>query len=179
MLYAHAVLRRALKQAMRWGMIPRNPCDAADPPKAGRDEMKPLDREQARQLISVSRSDGDRLEALWLLALHTGMRPGELLGLKWEDVELEARTLLVRRTLSPQGVFAAPKTVRRRGRIDSHFRKHRSAQAPSQSTARGAPGLRRAVARSGTRISFQLRHASLTPQRRACLQVAAEASRAA
>lgn len=132
--YAHAVLRRALKQAMRWGMIPRNPCDDADPPKAGRDEMKPLDREQARQLISVARSDGDRLEALWLLALHTGMRPGELLGLKWEDVDLEARTLLVRRTLSPQGVFAAPKTARSRRRIDlttgsiETLRRHRKAQ---------------------------------------------------
>lgn len=109
--YAHAVLRRALKQAMRWRMIPRSPCDAADPPKASRDEMRPLDHDQARRLLNTARSDGDRLEALWVLAIHTGMRPGELLGLKWEDVDLETRALRVKRTLSHEGVFAAPKPL--------------------------------------------------------------------
>ena len=62
--YAHTVLRRALKQAVRWGMIPRNPCDDTDPPKVSRDEMRPLDRRQARRLLSAARSDSDRLEAL-------------------------------------------------------------------------------------------------------------------
>jgi integrase len=116
--YAHAVLRRALKQAARWGMIPRNPCDDTDPPKASRDEMRPLDRRQARRLLGVARSDGDRLEALWVLAVHTGMRPGELLGLKWEDMDLEAGALQVKRALSPEGEFAATKTARSRRRID-------------------------------------------------------------
>jgi integrase len=132
--YAHAVLRRALKQAVRWGMIPRNPCDDTDPPKASRDEMRPLDREQARRLLNTARSDGDRLEALWVLAIHTGMRPGELLGLKWEDVDLETGTLRVKRTLSHEGVFAAPKTARSRRRIDltpgsvEALKRHRKAQ---------------------------------------------------
>ena len=132
--YAHAVLRRALKQAMRWGMIPRNPCDDADPPKANREEMRPLDREQARRLLSFASSDGDRLEALWVLAIHTGMRPGELLGLKWEDVDLEAGALRVKRALLPEGEFAATKTARSRRSIDltpgsvEALKRHRTAQ---------------------------------------------------
>jgi integrase len=132
--YAHAVLRRALKQAVRWGMIPRNPCDDTDLPKASRNEMRPLDRRQARRLLGVARSDGDRLEALWVLAVHTGMRPGELLGLKWEDMDLGAGALQVKRALSPEGRFAATKTARSRRRIDltsgsvEALQRHREAQ---------------------------------------------------
>jgi integrase len=96
--YTHAVLRRALKQAVRWKYIPRNPCDGADPPKVQRDEMRPLDREQARLLLEAAGESGpngepDRFHALYVLAVHTGMRPGELLALKWEDVDLEAGIL--------------------------------------------------------------------------------------
>lgn len=54
--YTHAVLRRALKQAIRWKYIPRNPCDDADPPKVQRIEMRPFDREQARRLLDVAQA---------------------------------------------------------------------------------------------------------------------------
>jgi integrase len=67
--YTHAVLRRAMKQAVRWGMIPRNPCDDTDPPKLQREEIRPLDREQTRRLLKTI--EGDRLEALYTLAVHT------------------------------------------------------------------------------------------------------------
>jgi len=113
--YTHAVLRRAMKQAVRWGMIPRNPCDDTDPPKLQREEIRPLDREQACRLLEAA--EGDRLEALYKLALHTGMRPGELLALRWEDVDLDGKTLRVSRALS-EGQFTPPKRAKSRRSID-------------------------------------------------------------
>jgi integrase len=71
--------------------------------------------EQVKVLLEVAR--GDRLEALYVLAIHTGLRQGEVLGLKWEDVDLESGTLRVRRTLvTARGgpVLMAPKTKRSR-----------------------------------------------------------------
>jgi integrase len=64
--------------------------------------MHPLDREQARRLLEAA--EGDRFEALYVLAVHPGMRPGELLGLKWEDVDLDGNggSLRVNRALSPK-----------------------------------------------------------------------------
>ncbi len=73
--------------------------------------MHPLSTEQTKVLLEAA--CGDRLEALYVLAVHTGLRQGELLGLKWEDVDLEAGTLQVRRTLATAKggpVLAAPKT---------------------------------------------------------------------
>jgi integrase len=76
-----------------------------------REEIHPLTPEQVKQLFEAAR--GDRLEALYVLAVTTGLRQGELLGLKWDDVDMEARTLQVRRTLmTAKGgpVLSAPKT---------------------------------------------------------------------
>jgi integrase len=97
----HSVLRKALKQAVLDGLIPRNVCEAVKPPKAERKEIAPLDREQAKALLEAA--SGDRLEALYVLAVHTGMREGELLGLKWEDVDLERGVLRLRRSLVREG----------------------------------------------------------------------------
>jgi integrase len=97
----HSVLRKALKQAVLDGLIPRNVCEAVKPPKVERKEIKPLDREQAKALLEAA--SGDRLEALYVLAVHTGMREGELLGLKWEDVDLERGVLRLRRSLVREG----------------------------------------------------------------------------
>ncbi|HTF33362.1 MAG TPA: hypothetical protein VK714_06620 [Myxococcota bacterium] len=71
----HAVLRRALRQAVKWNMIPRNPAEVVDRPRAPRPEIKPLDVGQGRQLLEAAR--GDRLEALYVLAPTTGLRQGE------------------------------------------------------------------------------------------------------
>ena len=76
-----------------------------------REEIHPLTPEQVKTLLEAAR--GDRLEALYVLAVHTGLRQGELLGLRWEDVDLDEGTLHVRRTLtSAKGgpVLSAPKT---------------------------------------------------------------------
>src|SRR5215212_4977415 len=113
--YTHAVLRRALKQATRWGMIPRNPCDDADAPKVQRDEIQPLDRDQTRKLLQAAKDD--RLYALYVVAVTAGLRPGEMLALCWSDVDLETGTLRINRALS-DGQFAAPKTSRSRRKIE-------------------------------------------------------------
>lgn len=107
--YTHAVLHRALKQAVRWSLIPRNVCEGVDVPQVRREEMRPLNAEQARRLLRSA--SGERLEAFYVLAVHTGMRPGELLGLRWEDVTLsdEGGTLQLNRALS-DGELATPKT---------------------------------------------------------------------
>ena len=92
----HGILHQALEQAVKWGAIPRNVCKAVTPPKPNPEEIRPLDAEQAKRFLEVSR--GNRLEALYVLAVTAGLRVGELLGLKWEDVDLDTKTLSVRRT---------------------------------------------------------------------------------
>ena len=94
--YLHVVLHRALKQALRWGLVTRNVAEAVDPPKVHKKEVTPLSPEQARAFLDTAR--GDRLEALYVLAVHTGMRQGEHLTLRWDDVDLDAGVLRVRGT---------------------------------------------------------------------------------
>lgn len=105
--YTHAVLHRALKQAMRWGLVPRNVCEDVDRPQLKRDEIQPLDREQTCRLLQAAK--GDRLYAQYVVAVTAGLRPGEMLALRWSDVDLEAGTLRINRALSGSE-FAAPKT---------------------------------------------------------------------
>src|SRR5215216_4596338 len=89
----HHVLHKALSQAVKWNLIPRNPADAVKAPTASSKEMHPLSVSEAQRLLEAAR--GGRLEALYVLALHTGMRRGELLGLKWEDVDLDSSIICV------------------------------------------------------------------------------------
>jgi integrase len=96
------------------GLIPRNATEAVKPPQPSREEMHPLTPDQAKLLLQVAHEVGDRLEALYVLAIHTGLRQGELLGLKWDDVDLDDGSLQVRRTLTitKNGpVFTSPKTT--------------------------------------------------------------------
>lgn len=94
----HTVLRKALQQSVRDDVLPRNVCDAVKPPRRVKKEMRPLTPEQAKTLLEAAR--GDRLEALYILAITADLREGELLGLRWEDVNLEGRVLRVRRQLT-------------------------------------------------------------------------------
>lgn len=113
--YIHAVLRRALVTAEKWGMVTRNVAKLVDAPRVPKHEISPLTPEQARTLIESSIDDRHR--ALWITALGTGMRQGELLGLLWEDVDLDAGRLRVRHTLANvQGelTLLEPKTDRSR-----------------------------------------------------------------
>jgi integrase len=70
--YIHTVLRRALKQALRWNLVPCNVAEAVDPPRLRKGEMRPLSPPEARRLLNAAR--GDRLEALYVLAVHCGLR---------------------------------------------------------------------------------------------------------
>jgi integrase len=97
----HVVLHKALKQAVRWGLVPRNVADDVDPPKVHKEEVRPLTNEQARKLLDTVK--GDRLEALYVVAVQSSLRQGELLALRWEDVDFEACTLQVRHTLTRGG----------------------------------------------------------------------------
>jgi integrase len=87
------VLHRALSYAQRRGLIGNNVAKLVDPPKRQRREMQSLSPEQARRFLDAVR--GNRFEALYVLAISTGMRQGELLGLRWRDVDLAGRSLRV------------------------------------------------------------------------------------
>lgn len=80
----HAVLRRALNVAVRQRLLPYNPAEHVELPTVDEDRPDPLTLPEARQLLERTR--GDRLHALWRLALVTGLRQGELLGLAWDDI---------------------------------------------------------------------------------------------
>ena len=94
----HHILHKALAQAVRWDLIARNPTDNVKAPTPTPKEMHPLSAEEVRRLLEATQ--GDRLKALYVLAVTTGMRRGELLGLKWTDVDLENRRLSIRRALT-------------------------------------------------------------------------------
>jgi integrase len=94
----HHVLHKALSQAVKWNLIPRSPADAVKALRPASEEMRPLSAEEARRLLGMVK--GDRVEALYVLAITTGMRRGELLGLKWSDIDLENTRLSIRRTLT-------------------------------------------------------------------------------
>jgi integrase len=133
-LHIHRTLSKALKQATDDGLIPRNAAAPVKPPRPSREEIRPLNREQVRALFEAARED--RLEALYVVAVTAGLRRGELQGLKWEDLDLEAGTLQVQRTLSePKGgyVFEAPKSgkgrnVRLTRKAMAALREHRKRQ---------------------------------------------------
>jgi integrase len=133
--HLHAVPHRAFGQAARWGLIARNPADLVDPPRNRHHEMATFSPDQAKGFLKAA--EGDRLEALCVVALTTGMRQGELLALRWRDVDLDGARVHIRANLQRTGeglVFAEPKTrgSRRQVRLAEvavgALRRHRTAQ---------------------------------------------------
>jgi len=110
----HANLSKALQKAVRWRLIGVNVARAATAPKNTTEEVKPLTREQVKCLLNAAR--GDRFECLYVLAVTCGLRRGELLGLKYEDIDLRRGTLQVRRSVS-KGKANLPKTSKSRRSI--------------------------------------------------------------
>ena len=142
--YIHTILHRAFRDAVRWNLLVRNPCDLADPPRA-----RPAEQIRQRTWTSSEVARFLRLTAisrycpLWRLIATTGMRRGEALGLCWDDVDLTAGRLSVNRTLVQSHDYASgdtgmswgtPKTARGRRSISldpdtvAALRAHRSAQ---------------------------------------------------
>jgi integrase len=135
--YIHAVVHHALEDAVRWGLLVRNVADAVEPPRRGRGELVVWTAEEVRRVLRAA--EGDDLEALWRLALTTGMRRGEVLGVKWSDLDWEAGALAVQRRLG-RGETARltedePKTPTSRRRIAldaatlAALKRHRARQA--------------------------------------------------
>ena len=115
----HAVLHRALDQAFHWGLIARNPTKLVAPPRPLRREMTALTCQELRALLDTTRDD--HWHPLWAVLGTAGLRIGEALGLKWEDVDLSGRRIAIRRALQRQRdrglVFVEPKTAKSRRTI--------------------------------------------------------------
>jgi integrase len=121
--YVHVVLRAALNRAVRMGRAHRNVATLVTPPAKARHEVMPMTSTEARALLAhmaqpvVSPEDGRPLDprrsqrlAIYRMAIVTGMREGEVLGLRWSDVDMDGGTVTVRHTLSPTGELGDPKT---------------------------------------------------------------------
>ena len=95
--HIHELLHNALNHALKWGLVPRNVCDAVKSPRIPLQEVKPFNVEQARAFVAAVQ--GDPWEALYVIAITTGLRQSEIIGLKWQDIDLSAGTLRVVRNI--------------------------------------------------------------------------------
>ena len=115
----HGALHKALDNAVKWNILPRNVCDAVTPPRVPRKEQTVLNKQQARILLEEVKAH--RLEALLTLAVITGIREGELLALRWQDIDIEDCSLQIKRSvvyLKGYGyVESEPKTAKGRRMI--------------------------------------------------------------
>jgi len=133
----HQVFSSALTQAVRWKMLAQNPCALVELPRRERKEMRCLSGEEVSRFLQMARED--KWFAAFLVAIETGMRPEEYLGLQWKDVDFERSVVTVRRALVWRKgggfIFTEPKTARSRRSIPlsaptlETLRKHRSKQA--------------------------------------------------
>ena len=142
----HVVIRRALADAVRDGAIPRNVADAASLPRVGYVEQTAWSADEARAFLDATTDHPNH--ALFVVALTTGMRRGELAGLRWEDIDFDAATITVRRartTVGARVVEAEPKTKTSRRVIDvdagtlSVLRRWRLRQPPDAYVFPGTP----------------------------------------
>jgi len=118
----HNVLHKALDKARKSRIIVENVCDLVDPPRTEDTEIAPLTLKQIKKLLSTVK--GHHIEALVVLALSTGMRRGELLGLKWQDIDFEESILQVRRIMSR--VPAKLKTEEKKGYVEANTKTKKS-----------------------------------------------------
>lgn len=93
----HTILYAALQDAVRWKRLTVNACETVKLPRHTQREVQPLDQEQAKRLLRVAQ--GSRLDCIIIVALTTGMRLGEILALRWTDIDVEERVLEVRHTV--------------------------------------------------------------------------------
>lgn len=132
----HGLLHTALAQAVKWRRVSYNVCDDVKPPRLIKREAHSLTPEQAQRLLEAAK--GHRLEVLLTLAITTGMRRGEIVGLKWADIDFVTRSLHVCRTVDRLGGYgftvSEPKTATGKRKISlPHFviamlKEHRTRQ---------------------------------------------------
>ena len=111
----HGVIRKALGQAVAWNLVATNVALAAKPPRVERRELATLSAAEVRRMWASV--EGTRWKPFLILAIKTGLRQGELLGLRWDDIDFVTGALQVRRQLQRDKTFAAPKGRRQR-RLD-------------------------------------------------------------
>lgn len=136
-LHLHRVIHRGLALAMRWDLVTRNVSNLVDPPRPIRKQMTTLSAEQVRTLFEAARDD--RLHALYVLAVTTGMREGEILALHWRELDLGAGTAKVEGSLQPtrdgELRIVEPKTAHSRRQVTltatalDALRRHKARQA--------------------------------------------------
>ena len=111
-LHMHRIISRALKIAHRRGRVGRNVATLVDAPSVSRAEIEPLSADEARRILLSAR--GQRNSARWSVALSLGLRQGEALGLQWQDIDFDQRTLTVRQALQREAggglVLVPPKS---------------------------------------------------------------------
>lgn len=134
--YTHAILRRALRRAVKLRLIPTDPTEGVDAPRAEQKEKRVLMPDQLEKLVQALADDP--LGPFYYLALVTGARRGELIALRWEDIDWENRTMTIRRAatvVNKQVRFDAPKSRHSQRPIllteeaIAVLRRHRVAQA--------------------------------------------------
>jgi integrase len=101
----HTLINDSLKKAERWGLIPKNPASLVDRPKAVKKEIKVWNLEEVKTFLKCAKKHNSRYYIAFLLALTTGMRQGEILGLRWKDVDFENGCVRITQTLSGDGKF--------------------------------------------------------------------------
>ena len=110
--YLHSVLHKALEKAVKLGLLTRNPADGATPPRLDQGEMLVMNESQVTQFLIAAQ--GNRYEVMFHVAVKTGMRQAELLGLKWNDLDWTTGLLQVKRQVQRVDgkgyVFVEPKT---------------------------------------------------------------------
>jgi integrase len=168
--YPHAVPNSALKQSVKWLMLPQNPASLVELPKLPRKEMAALSLDEAERFLAAASED--RFALRFALALSTGMRPEEYFALQWKDMDLEKGVATVQRALvwrdEKQGwLFTEPKTTKSRrsiplpGSIVRSLASHKARQGEQKlkagkkyhnhdlvfATRKGAPLMRRNIMR--------------------------------
>jgi integrase len=138
-------LRNALNHAVRWELLSRNPAAFVDAPRLEHYEINPLTPDEARIFLAAMR--GDRLEALYSVALAMGLRRGETLGLRWQDIDLDLGYLRVskqQQRWARQTQLVEPKSARSRrplvmpALIAASLKEHRDRQLKERTEAAGA-----------------------------------------
>jgi integrase len=109
----HAVLHRALAEAVRWRLVPRNVADDVKPPRQDTTEPRVWNLDQVRGFVDTAQGSGSRYAPALVLALALGLRAGELLGLRWESVDLDRGLVVIDRALTWVGskaMWGSPKS---------------------------------------------------------------------
>lgn len=137
----HRMLSSVFTKAVQWGLVPENPCKRAEAPKAEEIDVQALEELDVAKLLNALQDAPTQFSVITQLALFTGARRGEICGLRWSDVDLDAGTISIERTLQyipgKGTMFTSPKTKRSRRCIKigpdcvqllQEYRKHQKAE---------------------------------------------------